>query len=63
MSDEVLTGQVPVYPPCREHREVQHRDGKPPWCHQCGWHRGRPATPAKKLGTPNGGFGTPRCEP
>lgn len=22
-------------PPCKNHRPVQHRDGKPPWCHIC----------------------------
>lgn len=22
-------------PPCRKHTPVQHRDGKPPWCHKC----------------------------
>lgn len=47
--DPVLTGQVavPEQPPvCPDHVEVQHRDGKPPWCNRCGWqHRvsGRPA--------------------
>lgn len=33
------------YPACRDHHEVQHRDGKPPWCEACGWNRGRPAVP------------------
>lgn len=23
------------YPQCDDHRPIQHRDGKPPWCHQC----------------------------
>lgn len=31
------------YPPCPDHQESQHRDGKPPWCSACGWNRGRPA--------------------
>ena len=22
-------------PPCKHHRPVQHRDGKPPWCYLC----------------------------
>lgn len=36
------------YPPdCLAHIEVQHRDGKPPWCAYCGWNRGRPAVPAR----------------
>lgn len=34
-----------TYPPCPDHREVQHRDGNPPWCKACGWNRGRPAVP------------------
>lgn len=58
----VLTGQVPVDPPwpeCAEHKEVQHRDAKPPWCRRCGWHRGRSASPAQKVGKANGGWGTP----
>lgn len=59
----VLTGQVPVSgnepPPCPQHREVQHRDAKPPWCNRCGWRRGTTATSARKLGKPNGGWGTP----
>ena len=36
-------------PPCPNHREVQHRDGKPPWCPDCGWNRGRPAVPARQI--------------
>ena len=40
------------WPECPEHREIQHRDGQPPWCHACGWNRGRPAIPPRKLGTP-----------
>lgn len=35
----------PPYPPCAGHKEVQHRDGKPPWCDACGWNRGHPAVP------------------
>lgn len=40
----VLTGQVrmkPEFPECDGHKEVQHRDGLPPWCRKCGWNRGR----------------------
>lgn len=44
--------QDPEWPECEEHEEVQHRDRKPPWCNACGWNRGRPARPARKLGTP-----------
>jgi hypothetical protein len=29
---------------CENHKEVQHRDAKPPWCNSCGWSVGRPAT-------------------
>lgn len=39
----VLTGQVPAYPEppeCPAHKEVQHRDGNPPWCNSCGWRHG-----------------------
>ncbi len=25
---------------CDDHRPIQHRDGKPPWCHQCGLTQG-----------------------
>lgn len=57
--DAVMTGQVPVYPDCREHREVNHNDGAPPWCNRCGWHRGADGTPAKRYNSPNGGWGTP----
>ena len=28
------------WPDCPAHREVQHRDGQPPWCKACGWARG-----------------------
>jgi hypothetical protein len=36
---------APQPPPCSNHSESQHRDGKPPWCNACGWGWGRPATP------------------
>ena len=36
-------------PPCPDHREVQHRDGKPPWCKSCGWHYGHPSTPPMRV--------------
>ena len=39
-------------PPCPNHREVQHRDRKPPWCPDCGWNRGRPAVPARQIEVP-----------
>jgi hypothetical protein len=29
---------------CDDHVEKQHRDGKGPWCNNCGWSLGRPAT-------------------
>lgn len=29
-------------PGCVEHKEVQHRDGKPRWCNACGWNWGHP---------------------
>lgn len=61
----VLTGQVPVsgnppsgipdaieaedFPECEDHIEIQHRDGKRPWCHSCGWSRGRRAVPPVKI--------------
>lgn len=45
--DRVLTATTP--PPCAAHREVQHRDGKPPWCDTCGWNHGRPAIPAARI--------------
>lgn len=40
------------WPRCDDHREHQHRDGKPPWCNRCGWNRGRPAIVAQQYGTP-----------
>lgn len=52
--DAVLTGQVPVYPACAEHAEVNHNDGAPPWCSACGWHRGDDGTPAHRYGPPQG---------
>lgn len=54
--DEVLTGQVPVYPACRAHREVAHSDEGDRWCNQCGWTRGGADGPARRIGRPNGGF-------
>lgn len=39
-------------PPCENHKEIQHRDGKPPWCNACGWSHGRPAIEARQLGSP-----------
>lgn len=66
-ADAALTGQVRVTPvsgneteppPCPQHRETQHRDGQPKWCNRCGWTHGRPATPARKIGRANGGWGT-----
>lgn len=59
----VLTGQVRAvtpWPECRAHKEVQHRDAKPPWCDRCGWNRGRTAVEPAKVGEPRtGGWGTP----
>lgn len=37
------------------HSPVQNRDGKPPWCRECGWSSPRPATVAQKLGKPRHG--------
>lgn len=47
----VLTGQVPAHPwpECPDHREVQHRDRKPPWCNTCGWNRGQ-TIPPRQIG-------------
>lgn len=39
-------------PPCENHKPVQHRDRKPPWCNECGWSSPIPAVPAVKYGTP-----------
>lgn len=45
------TMTAPATPPaCHSHHETQHRDGNPPWCRTCGWHHGRTATPAVKIG-------------
>lgn len=49
----VLTGQVqmhtPEFPECDTHIEIQHRDNLPPWCHTCGWNRGRPSDPPRRV--------------
>lgn len=48
----VLTGGAvtgPNWPECDNHIEIQHRDGRRPWCRSCGWNRGRPAVPAAKV--------------
>lgn len=49
-------------PHCPNHKEVQHRDGKPPWCNRCGWNRGsegREDDPGPiKWGFGSGGWGT-----
>uniref|UniRef100_UPI0004937A21 hypothetical protein n=1 Tax=Cellulomonas sp. HZM TaxID=1454010 RepID=UPI0004937A21 len=37
------------------HRPVQHRDGKPPWCNDCGWSTPLPAVPATQLKVMNEG--------
>lgn len=35
-ADELLTSQPAAETPgCAEHRLVQHRDGRPPWCNLC----------------------------
>jgi hypothetical protein len=47
--DAAVSGNEPP-PPCLDHREIQHRDGKPPWCDACGWRHEMPARPAMKLG-------------
>lgn len=47
-----LTGQVPVRvepPMCTNHREVQHRDRRGPWCNTCGWTHGRAGVPASRV--------------
>lgn len=56
--DAVLTGQVPVWPECKRHREVSHDgDGAEEWrwCHYCGWNR----VLGVRMTRPNGGWGTP----
>jgi hypothetical protein len=35
--------------PCDEHKEVQHRDGNPPWCNACGWRHATPAAPPQRF--------------
>lgn len=45
-------------PDCPNHKEVQHRDGKPPWCNRCGWNRGSEAVDPIKWGVGSGGWGT-----
>lgn len=57
-----LTGQVkadPAWPVCPQHRETMHCYTKGcerhRWCNRCGWNR----VLAKKVGTANGGWGTP----
>lgn len=42
-------GSYNRYPPCPNHDEVQHRDGRPPWCPHCGWNHGQPAVPARQI--------------
>jgi len=49
---EALTRARERAPDCPTHHEVQHRDGRSPWCNSCGWTWGRPASPARKIGTP-----------
>lgn len=36
-------------PECPDHKEVQHRDMKPPWCNTCGWRRAVPGKPPMRL--------------
>lgn len=31
------------------HAPVQHRDGMPPWCRECGWTSPTPAVPARQI--------------
>lgn len=31
------------------HKPVQHRDGKPPWCRECGYTSPAPAIPARQI--------------
>lgn len=33
---ELRAKYQPTEPPCGDHKPVQHRDGKPPWCKRCG---------------------------
>lgn len=32
---DALEASLGVPPTCSDHRLVQHRDGKPPWCRAC----------------------------
>lgn len=41
-----LTVQEP--PSCPNHKEVQHRDRKLPWCNECGWRYATPSIPGVK---------------
>lgn len=47
---EAVFPRTPDYPECEGHNELQKRDGKVPWCSRCGWTRGQPAMPARKVG-------------
>lgn len=38
------------WPMCSSHKEVQHRDGRRPWCNACGWNRGGPALHPQRYG-------------
>jgi hypothetical protein len=49
----VVDWSVIAPPPCENHKEVQHRDQKPPWCNACGWNYGREAVQARQLGSPH----------
>lgn len=54
---EVITGQVPVVPPCSKHREVAHSAEGNRWCNRCGWTLdynglGLP----ERMAPPNGGW-------
>lgn len=50
---EHVRGEKEIAPPCDNHNEFQHRDGKPPWCNTCGWSHAKyiPATKHKDLTT------------
>ena len=43
-----LPDKQPSEPSCSEHKPVQHRDGKPPWCNRCGLTVGF-TTPVSRL--------------
>ena len=34
--EEYLKGDVDNKEVCTDHKPIQHRDGKPPWCRECG---------------------------